>query len=75
CLRMRPVYDDFEGILRYLLSKNNNNTRCLFYICVTDFSSKEIVTIDAVMESKETIDDYQAKRITQDFYEDIYFCR
>ncbi|CAF3171054.1 unnamed protein product [Rotaria sp. Silwood2] len=73
CLRMRPVYDDFEGILRYLLSKNNNNTRCLFYICVTDFSSEEIVTIDAVMESKETIDDYQAKRITQDFYEDIYF--
>ncbi|CAF3736553.1 unnamed protein product [Rotaria sp. Silwood1] len=75
CLRMRPVYDDFEGILRYLLSKNNSNTQCLFYICVTDFSSEEIVTIDTVMESKETIDDYQAKRITQDFYDDIYFWR
>ncbi|CAF4076640.1 unnamed protein product [Rotaria magnacalcarata] len=75
CLRMRAVYDDFEGSLRYLLSKNNNNTRCLFYICLTDFSSEEIVTIDTVMESKQTIDDYQAKRITQDFYEDIYFWR
>ncbi|CAF1083596.1 unnamed protein product [Rotaria sordida] len=75
CLRMCPVYDDFEGILQYLLSKNNSNTQCLFYICVTDFSSEEIVTIDAVMESKETIDDYLAKRITQDFYDDIYFWR
>jgi hypothetical protein len=75
CLRTRSVYDDCEGFLRYLLSKNNNNTRCLFSICLNDITSEEILTIDACMKSKGTIDDYQAKRITQDFYDDIYFWR
>ncbi|UJR38747.1 hypothetical protein I4U23_031412 [Adineta vaga] len=75
CLRMQSAIDDFDEILRYLLLKDNSNIRCLFFISIVNLSSEDIANIETMMKSKETVDDYIVRSITQDFDHEIYLLR
>jgi hypothetical protein len=57
-LTIRTSRDFFVQILRFLLSKTNENTRHLFSLCIVDLSEELVQSLEFLLESEGLFDDY-----------------
>ncbi|CAF1261998.1 unnamed protein product [Rotaria sordida] len=60
---------EFKEIIRYILSKNNNNnTRHLYLLCITEIPKICLTEMDVLIEVEHLLDQYFIKYINRDLY-------
>lgn len=67
-LTIRISRDLFVQILRFLLSKTNENTRQLFSLCIVDLPEKLFESNEHLLESDRLVDDYSFRFIDNKLY-------
>ncbi|CAF1554585.1 unnamed protein product [Rotaria sp. Silwood1] len=61
-------WHDFESIIRYLLSKTNENVRHLYLFCVSNACPELFERLKSLIKSEKLIDDYSTKYINSKLY-------